>query len=63
MVFQLSAEIQPFQPRSIKSGQEHIENDQYVNGHILLEILDDLLSGVLIITIVQYQSCLEVRRV
>ena len=61
MVFQLSAEIQPFQARSIKSCQEHIENDQYVNGHILLEILDDLLSGVLIITIVQDQSCLEVR--
>ena len=61
MVFQLSAEIQPFQARSIKSCQEHIEYDQYVNGHILLEILDDLLSGILIITIVQYQSCLEVR--
>ena len=63
MVFQLSAEIQPFQPRSVKACQEHIEYDQYVNGHILLEILDDLLSGVLIITIVQDQSSLEMRRV
>ena len=56
MVFELSTEIQAFQAWRIKSCQEHIEDNEQVNGHVLLEVLDDLLASLLVVAVVENQA-------
>ena len=56
VVLQFSTEIQTFQSGCVKSGKEHIEDNEQVDGHVLLEVLDDLLACLLVVAVVEYQS-------
>ena len=56
MVFELSAEIQAFQSWGVKSCKEHIEDNEQVDGHVLLEVLDDLLASLLVVAVVENQA-------
>ncbi len=62
VVFQFSAEVKALQTRSVKSCQQHIEHNQHIYGHIFLEVLNYLLSGLLIVCIVENKFCLDVGR-
>ena len=53
VVFEFTTEIQAFESWCIKSGEEHVENDEHIYGHVFLEVLDYLLSSLFVLVVVQ----------
>ena len=60
MIFDFSTEIQSLKTRSVKARQQHVENNQNINRVVLLEIVDNLLAGFLVIAIEENQARFQV---
>ena len=57
MILELTTEIEFLQPRCIKSGEEHVVDDENVHGHVLLEVGDDGLARLLIFLVMENKLC------
>ena len=60
MIFDFATEIQTLKTRCVKARQQHVEDNQNINRVILLEIVDDLLAGFLVVAIEENQSRFQV---
>ena len=63
VVFELTTEVKAFQSGRIKTGEQHIENDKDVDGHILLEVLDNLFACLLVLRVMEDKSGLHIQSV
>ena len=60
MIFDFATEIQTLKTRCIKARQQHVEDNQNINRVILLEIVDNLLTGFLVVAIEENQARFQV---
>ena len=57
MPVQFAAEVQFLEPGRIKTGEEHIVDNQEIDGFLLLELVDENLAGLFVTLVVEDKFC------